>query len=69
MKLVSNKNDPIDLNDVPLSTLIELNSDAIDGNFNPRPFPGNSSNNFGNPYGNPSYNNRNNSDLDNNIKG
>ena len=34
--------------------------------FNPRPFPSNSSNN----YGNPSYNNnnRNTSDLENNIK-
>jgi hypothetical protein len=66
------KNAPIDLNDVPLSTLIEQNSDAIDvnfvsrnnfnnnayrGNFNPRPFPSNSSNNYGGSYGNPSYNN------------
>ena len=67
------------------STLIEKNSDAIDvnfisrnnfnnnayrGNFNPRPFPSNSSNNYGNSYGNPSYNNnnRNTSDLENNIK-
>ena len=53
MKLIANKNAPIDLNDVPLSTLIEQNIDAIDvnfisrnnfnnnayrGNFNPRPF-------------------------------
>ena len=66
MKLVPNKNAPIDLNDVPLSTLIEQNSDAMDmnfisrnsfnsnayrGNFNPRPFPGNSSNNYGNSQG------------------
>ena len=80
MKLVANKSAPIDLNDVPLSTLIEQNTDFIDvnfvsrsnfnnnayrGNFNPRPFPGNSSNN----YGNSSYNNnRNLSDLENNIK-
>ena len=50
---------------MPLSTLIEQNSDAIDvnfisqnnfsnnayrGNFNPKPFPSNSSNNYGNPY-------------------
>ena len=80
MKLVASKSAPIDFNDIPLSTLIEQNSDAIDvnfisrnnfnnnayrGNFNPRPFPSNSSNN----YGNPSYNNnRNTSDLENNIK-
>jgi hypothetical protein len=84
MKLVANKNTPIDLNDVPLSSLIEQNSDAIDvnfisrnnfnnnayrGNFNPRPFPSNSSNNYVGSYGNPSYNNnRNTSDLENNIK-
>ena len=84
MKLVANKSSPIDFNDVPLSTLIEKNSDAIyvsfisqnnfnnnayRGNFNPRPFPSNSSNNYGNSYGNPTYNsNRNTSDLDKNIK-
>ena len=83
MKLVASKSAPIDFNDMPLSTLIEQNSDAIDvnfvsrnnfnnnayrGNFNPRPFPGNSTNNYGNSYGNPSYNNRNTSDLYNNIK-
>ena len=80
MKLVANKISHIYLNDVPLSTLIEQNSDAIDvnfvsrknfnnnayrGNFNPRPFPGNSSNNYGNPSHN---NNRNNSNLENHIK-
>ena len=80
MKLVASKNAPIDLNDVPLSTLIVQNSDVIDvnfvsrnnfnnnayrGNFNPSHFPRNSSNN----YGNYSYsNNRNPSDLENNIK-
>ena len=69
---------------MPLSTLIEKNSDAIDvnfisrnnfnnnayrGNFNPWPFPSNSSNKYGNSYGNQSYNNnRNTSDLENNIK-
>ena len=63
---------PIDFNDMPFSTMIEQNCDAIDvnfisrnnfnnnayrGNFNPRPFPSNSSYNYGNPYGNQSYNN------------
>jgi hypothetical protein len=33
MKLVANKNAPIDFNDMPLSTLIEQNSDVIDVNF------------------------------------
>ena len=84
MKLVASKSAPIDFNDMPLSTLIEQNSDSIDanfisrnnfnnnayrGNFNPRPFPSNSSNNYGNSYENQSYNNnRNTSDLENNIK-
>ena len=67
MKLIANKSAPTDFNGVPLSTLIEQNTDAIDvnfisrnnfnnnayrGNFNPRPFPCNSSNNYGNSYGN-----------------
>ena len=75
LKLVANKSVPIDFNDVPLYTLIEQNSDAIDvnfisrnnfnknaygGNFNPRPFPSNSSNNYGNSYGTPTYNNNRN---------
>ena len=84
MKLVANKSAPIGFNDVSLSTLIQQNSDAIDvnfvsrnnfnnnayrGNFSPRPFPSNSCNNYGNSYGNPSYNNnRNPSDIYNNIK-
>ena len=84
MKLVASKSAPIDFSDVPLSTLIEQNSDAIDvnfilrnnfnnnayrGNFIHRPFPSNSSNNYGNSYGNNSYNNnRNTTDLENNIK-
>ena len=84
MKLVANKSAAIDFNDVPLSNLIEQNSDAIDvnfvswnnfnnnayrGNFNPRPFPSNSSNNYGNSCGNHTYNNnKNTSDLENNIK-
>ena len=61
MKLVASKSAPIDFNDMPLSTLIEQNSDAIDvnfisrnnfnnnayrGNFNPRPFPSNSTKKF-----------------------
>ena len=84
MKLVASKSAPIDFKDMPLSTMIEQNSDAIDvnfvsrnnfnnnaykGNFNPRPFPSNYSNNYGNSYGNPTYNNnRNTSDLESNLK-
>ena len=84
MKLFATKNTPLDPNDMPLSTLIEQNSDVIDvnfisrnnfnnntyrGNSNPRPFPSNSSNNYCNSYGNPTYNNnRNTSGLENNIK-
>ena len=46
-----------------------ISNNAYRGNFNPRPFPSNSSNNYGNSYGNPSYNNnRNTADLQNNIK-
>ena len=33
MKLVANKSAPVDFNDVPLSSLIEQNSDDIDVNF------------------------------------
>ena len=62
MKLVANKNALVDPNDVPLSTLIEKNNDAVDvnfvsrnnfnntsyrGNFNPRLYPGNSFNTYG----------------------
>jgi hypothetical protein len=36
MKLVASKNAYIDPNDVPLSTLIEQNSDAIDVQYLPR---------------------------------
>src|SRR3990170_4276928 len=83
MKLVTSKNAPIDPNGVPLSTLIEQNNDPIDvnfvsqnnfnnnayrGNFNTRPFPGSSSNNYGNPYGNSYNNNRIPSNLESNIK-
>ena len=53
MKLVASKSAPIDFNDMPLSSLIEQNSDVVDvnfisrnnfnnndyrGNFNPGPF-------------------------------
>ena len=84
MKFVASKSAPIDFNDMPLSTLIEQSSDVVGvnfilrnnfnnnayrGNFNPRPSPSNSSNKYGNSYGNPTYNNnRNTSDLENNIK-
>ena len=83
MKMVASKNSHIDPNNVSLSTLIEKNNDHVDvnfvsrnninnnayrGNFNPRPFPGNSSNNYGNSYGNFSNNNRMPSDLESNIK-
>ena len=84
MKLFARKSAPIDPNDIPLSTLIENNNESMDvnfvgrnnfgnnayrGNFNPRPFPSNSSNNYGNSYNN-SYLNCNKipSDLENNIK-
>merc|ERR1719351_252512 len=65
------KNTPLDPNDMPLSNLIENNNESMDvnfvgrnnfgnnayrGNFNPRPFPSNSSNNYGNSYNN-SYGN------------
>src|SRR3990170_6702200 len=84
MNLFASKSALIDPNDMPLSTLIENNNESMDvnfvgrnnfgnntyrGNFNPRPFPSNSSNNYGNSYNN-SYGNYNNipSDLENNIK-
>jgi hypothetical protein len=78
--LVASKSSQVYPNDVPLSALIEQNNDAIDvnfvsrnnfnniayrGNFNPRPFPRNSSNNYGNSYNN---NNRIPTDLESNIK-
>src|SRR3954465_3047691 len=71
MKLFANKSDPIDTNDMPLSTLIENNNECMDmnfvgrnnfgnnayrGNFNSRLYPSNSSNNYGNSY-NDSYGN------------
>src|SRR6187401_3017531 len=67
MKLFAAKSASSDPNDMPLSTLIENNNESLDvnfvgrnnfgnnayrGNFNPRPFPTNSSNNYGNSYNN-----------------
>ena len=63
IKLFASKSAPIDPNDMPLSTLIENNNESMDvnfvgrnnfgnnlyrGNFNPRPFPSNTSDNYGN---------------------
>src|SRR3989337_2955231 len=84
MKLFATKSVSSDPNDMPLSTLIENNNESMDvnfvgrynfgnnayrGNFNPRPFPSNSSNNYGNSYNN-SYGNYNNmpSDFENSVK-
>ena len=73
MRLFATKSASIDPNDMPLSTLIENNNESMDvnfdgrnsfgnnayrGNFNSRPFPSNSSNNYGNSYNN-SYGNFN----------
>ena len=71
-------------NDMPLSTLIENNNESMDvnfvgrnnfgnnayrGNFNARPFPSNSSNNYGNSYNN-SYGNSDKMpyDFENSVK-
>jgi len=84
MKLFADKSVASDPNDMPLSTLIENNNESLDvnfvgrnnfgnnayrGNFNPRPYPSNSSNNYGNSYNN-SYGNFNKipSDFESNIK-
>ena len=63
MKLFASKSAYINPNDMPLSTLIENNNESMDvnfvgrnnfgnnayrGNSNPRTFPSNSSNNYGN---------------------
>ena len=83
MKLFATKSVSSDPNDMPLSTLIENNNEPMDvnfvgrnnfgnnaywGNFNPRPYPSNSSNNYGNSYNN-SYGNFNNmpSDFENSV--
>ena len=84
MKLFATKSAPIDPNDMPLSTLIENNNESMDvnfvgrnsfgnnayrGNFNPRPYPSNPSNNYGNSYKNSSGNyNKMPSDFESNIK-
>ena len=67
MKLIASKSAPIDTNDMTLYTLIENKNDSMDvnfvgrnnfgnnayrGNFNPRPYPSNPSNNYGNSYNN-----------------
>ena len=67
MKMFDPKNTPLDLNDMLLSTLLENNNESVDmnfvgrnsfgnnayrGNFNPRPYPSNPSNNYGNSYNN-----------------
>ena len=84
MKLFATKSAPIDPHDMHLSTLIENNNEsmyvhfvgrnsfgnnAYRGIFNPRPFPSNSSNNYGNSYNN-SYGNFNKmpSDFENSVK-
>ena len=73
MKLFARKSVSSDPNDMPLSTLIENNNESVDvnffgrnnfgnnayrGNFNPRPYHSNPSNNYGNSYNN-SYGNYN----------
>ena len=65
MKLFATKSVSSDPNDMPLSTLIENNNESMDvnfvgrnnfgknayrGNFNPRPYPSNPPNNYGNSY-------------------
>ena len=84
MKMFATKNTPLDPNDMPLYSLIENNNESMDvnfvgrnsfgnnasrGNFNPRLFPSNSSNNYGNSYNN-SYGNFNKmpSDFENSVK-
>ena len=82
MKLFASKSVSSDPNDMPLCTLIDNKSmdvnfvgrnnfgnNAYRGNFNPRPFPTNSSNNYGNSYNN-SYGNNNNisSYFENRVK-
>ena len=67
MKLFARKGASIDPKYMPLSTLIENDNESVDvnfvgrnnfgnnayrGNFNPRLYPSNSSNNYGNSYNN-----------------
>jgi hypothetical protein len=84
MNFFATKSVSFDPNDMPLSTLIENNNESMDlnfvgrnnfgnnsykGNFNPRPYPSNPSNNYGNSYNN-SYGNYNNipSEFENSVK-
>ena len=84
MKLFATKSISSDPNDMPLSTLIENNNESMDvnfvgrnnfgnnayrGDFNPRPYPSNPSNNYGNSYNN-FYGNYNKipSDFESDIK-
>ena len=82
MKLFANKSVSSDPNVMPLSTLIENNNESMDvnfvgrnnlgnnayrGNFNPRPYPINSSNNYDNSYNYGIFNNMP-SDFESNIK-
>src|SRR4051812_24688718 len=84
MKLFATKSVSSDPNDMPFSTLIENNNESMDvnfagrnnfgnnayrGNFNPRPFPSNSFNIYGNSYNN-SYGNYNKmpSEFENSVK-
>ena len=80
MKLFANKSVSSDPNDMPLSTFIEKNNETMDVNFvgrnnfgnnayRGRPFPSNSSNNYGNSYNN-SYGNFNKmpSDFETSVK-
>ena len=67
MKVFATKNTSLDPNDMSLSTLIENNNESMDvnfvgrnsfgnnayrRNFNPRPYPSNPSNSYGNSYNN-----------------
>ena len=67
MKVFATRSVSSDPNDMPLSTLIEHNNESMDvnfvgrnnfgnnaysRNFNPRPYPSNSSNNYDNSYNN-----------------
>ena len=73
MKLFANKSVSSDPNDMPLSTYESMDVNFVGrnnfgnngyrGNFNPRPYPSNSSNNYGNSYNN-SYGNFNNMPYD-----
>ena len=64
--MIENNNESMDVDFVGRNN---FGNNAYRGNFNPRPFPSNSSNNYGNPYNNSCGNyNKMPSDLENNIK-